>query len=182
MGLRKAFSNRHGCEVWSFDAYTADGRRIRRGGFRTKADAELAYGVFSRRRAFQQAGVLGDEQPDREIEMLMWNAPGGRLPYKPGIVGGISELLVCADLLRQGYDVYRSVTANGECDVIAMRAGFMCRVEVKTGRRTARGETRYKLRANQTGLYDVLAVVFLQECKIDYSPGIAEWFTQARAA
>src|SRR5262249_23930273 len=40
--------------------------------------------------------------------------------------------MVCADLLSKGFDVYRSVSPNSCCDVIACAAGRLLRIEVKS--------------------------------------------------
>lgn len=42
------------------------------------------------------------------------------------------EMLVCADLLRRGFDVYRSVSPNAECDIIARSGKKIVTVEVKS--------------------------------------------------
>jgi hypothetical protein len=50
-----------------------------------------------------------------------------------GTVGAIAELAVCHDLLRRGYAVFRSVSPNCYCDLIARRQTAVLHVEVRTG-------------------------------------------------
>lgn len=93
-----------------------------------------------------------------------------------GSVGGVAELLVCADLLRKGYDVFRSVTNSAACDVVVMRDGLLCRVEVKAGRSLKSGRGTFIIRPSQIGKHDVVAVALLDTSRIIYQPTIEEWF------
>jgi hypothetical protein len=56
-----------------------------------------------------------------------------------GAVGAIGELIVSADLLRYGYEVFRAVSQSCSTDLVALRNGRTMRVEVRTGRRTSTG-------------------------------------------
>lgn len=49
-----------------------------------------------------------------------------------GAIGTISELIVCSDLLQMGFYVFRSVTPNSPCDLIALIGGNAIQIEVKT--------------------------------------------------
>lgn len=49
-----------------------------------------------------------------------------------GKVGAIAELVVCADLIRRGFEVFRSVSQDCSCDLIVLKDGQAQRVEVKT--------------------------------------------------
>ncbi len=72
--------------------------------------------------------------------------------------GALSEMIVCSDLLRKGYHVYRNVSASGPCDLIATRSEDLIRVEVKSGYLLPSGKLSYpKPRPHYT--YDILAVV-----------------------
>jgi hypothetical protein len=72
--------------------------------------------------------------------------------------GAVSELLASADLLRRGYDVFRAVSPQCPCDLVAMRDGVCLRVEVRTGTPyLATGTVGVPLR--ETDRFDVLAVV-----------------------
>lgn len=61
---------------------------------------------------------------------------GFNLP-KP-TVGAMSEMLVCTDLLKEGYHVFRAVSPACPCDLIALKDETV-RVEVKTGWSTPEG-------------------------------------------
>lgn len=51
-----------------------------------------------------------------------------------GAIGAMNELLVCADLTRRGYHVFRAVSPSAPCDLMMLSpAGDKLRVEVKTG-------------------------------------------------
>jgi hypothetical protein len=70
----------------------------------------------------------------------------------PTFVGASSELLVCSDLLRAGYEVFRSVSLNCSCDLVAMKDGEIIRVECKTG-------YKKQIPSADRKKYDVLAAV-----------------------
>ena len=48
------------------------------------------------------------------------------------VVGARSELLVCADLLSQGFQVYRNVSPTGVTDLVAIKKSYVFMVQVKT--------------------------------------------------
>ena len=50
-----------------------------------------------------------------------------------GQVGAMSELYVCADLIKRGFDVFRSVSPACFCDLIAIKNDKVFKIEVKTG-------------------------------------------------
>jgi len=50
-----------------------------------------------------------------------------------GTVGAISELLVCSDLMKKGYSVFRALSASCFCDAIAMKGDETLKVEIRTG-------------------------------------------------
>ncbi|GIH07394.1 hypothetical protein Rhe02_54610 [Rhizocola hellebori] len=47
-------------------------------------------------------------------------------------VGAASELRVCAELMRRGYQVFRCESSSAPFDLVAHKAGSLWRVEVKT--------------------------------------------------
>lgn len=86
-------------------------------------------------------------------------------------MGGISELLVCIDLLERGFDVYRSVTVGGLCDIVAVNRENLktLRVEVKSARRAINGKP---VNGSTIGnKFDVLARVFPGRV-VEYEPDI----------
>ncbi len=78
--------------------------------------------------------------------------------------------------ISKGYDVYRSVAPVGDCDIIILKQRRLCRIEVKTARRTPSGRARYNQDTCRPESYDILALVFLQESLIQYQPSIEAWF------
>lgn len=79
--------------------------------------------------------------------------------------GATSELLAAADLLRQGYEVFRALSPSASCDLIAMKAGTTYRVQVRTGQRYA---PTGKLHCSRAGAYDLLVVVDLKTGELIY--------------
>lgn len=73
-------------------------------------------------------------------------------------VGGASELIVCAELLRRGIPVYRACTFVSAADLVADISGILTRIEVKSVRRNANGSLRM-VTPRDKSLYDVLAMV-----------------------
>lgn len=59
----------------------------------------------------------------------------GRLGLSPGTAGAVGEMVVCVDLLRQGFEVFRAVSPSCSCDLIALRDKHSWRVEVKQAQR-----------------------------------------------
>jgi hypothetical protein len=85
--------------------------------------------------------------------------------YVPcGTIGALGELLVAADLLRKGYEVFRSVSPSCSADIMIYRDGKSKRVEVRTGHRQNSG----KINANRIHRADILAIVLIDQ--IVYEP------------
>lgn len=83
-------------------------------------------------------------------------------------VGSINEMLVCIDLLRRGFSVYREVSP-GNCDLAVVLNNKLYRVEVTTGTFNASGKLSYPKK--NTDNFDFLAVVTLGDI-IHYFPEI----------
>lgn len=86
-------------------------------------------------------------------------------------IGAAHELMVCADLVRRGFHVFRAVSPDTPCDIIALRSDCQTfRVEVKTAQRQPGGQPRpvtgKRLRTDQ---HDVLALV-CHNGEITYRP------------
>lgn len=77
-------------------------------------------------------------------------------------------MLVCADLLLKGYAVFRAVSPACSCDLIVLKDGKLCRVEVTTGHRRDNGKVNCPLKT--PGAYDVLAIVVDDGKEIVYEP------------
>lgn len=46
--------------------------------------------------------------------------------------GALSEMIACAWLLQQGYEVYRNISAHGLADLVAIKEGRILQIDVKT--------------------------------------------------
>ena len=114
--------------------------------------------------------------------VLTWNPVLGDEGCRKGNLGAMSELMVCADLLKRGFDVYRSVTRTGLFDLIAAKNGIVCRVEVKTAHKLSQGGLSSRFRPNQIGTHDIAAYVLIREGKIQYSRDIQKWFDEKESA
>lgn len=88
----------------------------------------------------------------------------------PGDVGAAHEMLVCVDLLRKGYQVYRSVSPSASFDLAVFRQGELTAVEVTTGLYSPQGGIVHP--PKDTSRFDVLAVV-MRDGKIIYKPDIS---------
>lgn len=118
----------------------------------------------------------GNNQPFKREMMFGETVPTVRL--QTSLTGAVSELVVCIDLLRRGYDVYRSVAATGACDVIALKRGCSapCRVEVKTATKGRYGDLKFNVPEWQKDCHDVVALTVLRDGSIEYQPDIEKWF------
>jgi hypothetical protein len=91
-----------------------------------------------------------------------------------GTVGAIGELLVGADLLARGYEVFRALSPACSCDLAILRDGVLLAVEVRTGYRGKSGKVSWQRR----GLSDevqwaVLLVNREGEREIVYDPPLS---------
>ncbi len=81
--------------------------------------------------------------------------------------GTISELMVCADLLSKGYEVFRSVSPTASFDLVAHKRNKngthkLIRIEVTTGRDTTTFIGKKGVgfgKGRHTDKYDVVAVM-----------------------
>lgn len=85
----------------------------------------------------------------------------------PSTIGAISEMLVCADLLKRRYEVYRAISPACSSDLVIHKNGKLERVEVRTSRLGLNGEA--KCAAPKAGRFDILAMV-LRSGEITYQP------------
>lgn len=94
----------------------------------------------------------------------------GSVSAYPGLstasVGALHELLVCADLLKRGFHVFRAVSPSCSCDLAILDGSRLLRIEVTTGYKSASGSLSFPEHSPQN--YDVLAVVSAGE--ISYFP------------
>jgi len=86
-----------------------------------------------------------------------------------GTVGAIGELMVASDLMQRGYHVFRALSPNAPCDIVAFRAAESpIKIEVKTGSRRPDGTLAYP---NPQHPFDVLAVALVGG-EVVYQPPI----------
>jgi hypothetical protein len=86
----------------------------------------------------------------------------------PSTVGALRELIAASDLMKKGWEVFRSMSPACPCDLIIMSRNVMLRVEVRTGRRKKAGG----IFVPKHGDYDILAVVIRANDEVLYfGPG-----------
>lgn len=90
----------------------------------------------------------------------------------PMTVGAIGEFRICIDLLERGFEVFRSVSPNCSCDLVALGPEGMVRIEVKTGKLNTETGSVYGGNPNDCRA-DVLAVA-CRTGEIRYRP-LKEW-------
>lgn len=104
-----------------------------------------------------------------------WVALQGRPPLSAQTTGAVAELVVAADLMRRGYEVFRALSPSCSCDLAVLRDGLLVRVEVRTGNRLTSGDVCVPLRERDKGRHDVMAVYVAKDAAIEYSPkGVIE--------
>lgn len=90
-------------------------------------------------------------------------AVGPREPVKwaipTGSVGAMNEMLVAADLLRRGYEVFRAVSPCAPCDLLVLSGALLLRVEVRSTVRDRYGWLARRQRRKDVGRYDIRADV-----------------------
>lgn len=83
-------------------------------------------------------------------------------------IGAMHEMLVCADLLGKGYEVFKSISPHSSCDIAIIKDGNLLRVEVTTGQILS-SSGKVCRPHKDFSRFDVLAVV-LRNGKINYEP------------
>lgn len=73
--------------------------------------------------------------------------------------GAVSELVVCTELARAGYHVYRAESPSAPFDLVAYRDGQCLRVEVKGIGQQAKEKFAPSFSWPRNSLWDLLAVV-----------------------
>lgn len=99
------------------------------------------------------------------------NAAGVHRPLAlpAGSTGAVGELLVAADLLQHGFQVFRACSPSALWDLTAWRDGRFYRVECRTG--TVHGDRVYYAK-KPTDAGDVYAVVVPTRLGVEYHPDI----------
>jgi hypothetical protein len=107
----------------------------------------------------------------KACRMKIWgenNRPASTNGVSSSTTGAIHELMVCVDLMRRGYMVFRSMSPNCKCDLIAMDTVETYRLEVTTGYRGMDGKLIY-IKKPADYLYDSLVLVEA-DGRITYQP------------
>lgn len=96
---------------------------------------------------------------------------GNGSPFKhisTGTVGALGELLVSADLMKKGYEVYRALSPSSSCDVLILKNNKMNTVEIRTGYRSTDGK---KITTNRVNIKaNILATIIHSTNEIIYEP------------
>lgn len=92
-----------------------------------------------------------------------------RLDLPAPTVGALAELVVGADLMRRGYEVFRSLSPAASCDLAILGPEGLRRVEVRTAYRTKHG-----VQVKTNGRYDLFAAVIHCENLIIYTPPLED--------
>lgn len=87
-----------------------------------------------------------------------------------GTTGTVGELIVAADLLKRGFSVYKSLSPNAPCDLIAIKKGKIIKVEVTNGYKRKDGRIMHGKKDHHYS-FDILAIV-IDKNDISYSPDI----------
>jgi Holliday junction resolvase-like predicted endonuclease len=96
-----------------------------------------------------------------------------KLKLPAATIGTISEMIVCQDLLRLGYYVFRSVSPNSPFDVIASKNGSLIKIEVRTASKKIDGSLNVnKKTGHENDMYNTIAAVFIGPGEIKYTPAI----------
>lgn len=84
-------------------------------------------------------------------------------------VGSRNELIACAWLLEQGYEVFRNVSQHGEIDIIAMRGDDILKLDIKSGSSLQSGEISASKISNTQFLLGVKRLIVMPDgrCVID---------------
>lgn len=174
-GIVHGWSVRKQRMLWGFDAYINE-RRIRRLRYDSRELAETELRILQLKGDCERYGLPVDDA-ETEIPEKIWQRFETVVECKIGAIGATAELLVAADLLRRGYDVYRSVASNADCDLIVGRYKKLCRIEVKSAV-VRDGYVRFKSHRMNLLAHDVLALCFLRDFRIEYRPPIERWFDE----
>lgn len=62
-----------------------------------------------------------------------WNGIYPKGTISTGTSGAIGELVVCGKLLAFGYEVFRAVSPATSCDLLVLKNGRTCSIEVRRG-------------------------------------------------
>lgn len=120
---------RPGHEYWFGEWWE---RRESAGGARLKSKHMSANLGFCSETTEQEARDLMRKAIRREKIQHLEQHPILHRSLQLSIRNGTAvEMLACADLFQQGYEVYKSLCPSAKCDLLALKDGRVTRVEVK---------------------------------------------------
>jgi len=96
--------------------------------------------------------MAGGIAPQRRVRRLTSNKK------RPGRIGAVGELLVAADLMRRGHEIYRPVAADCPTDLLCLRRGSTRVIRVQVRARST--VLFYKFPTKRDA--DILAIVDLR--------------------
>lgn len=105
----------------------------------------------------------------------------GAVALAKGDIGAVTELMVCADLVRSGHDVYRAVTQSSPADIIVWANERPYRIEVKAAQVNPESGRWIHGASQKTGKFDILALV-APSGQIRYKPPIPIGVKKTRKA
>lgn len=98
---------------------------------------------------------------------------GSGLELASGTTGAIAELLISADLMRKGWNVFRALSPSCPCDLIIMRDNIIKRIEVRSGYRLpSTGNLGFPKKNSDLGKSDHFAIYVHRTGEICYLPEI----------
>jgi predicted AAA+ superfamily ATPase len=83
-----------------------------------------------------------------------------------GNIGAIGEVMVCQDLMRKNYDVFRAISPASKIDLIATKDKVIYKIEVRTGQYKKNNTLWYTTNKHA----DIMAIVTFIDNKIHYFP------------
>ena len=123
------------------------------------SDSAREMGI-SRQRVYQLAREMGlkfrRERHGGEPRLVTGGIPVSRV--SPSVAGKISELLVAADLMARGWQVFFPVYSNKGHDIVAIKNDKIITVEVRSGSKSKTGLVScYKRPEDHSDHYGIVA-------------------------
>lgn len=110
----------------------------------------------------------------RASNARIYARPKRDIPLSTGAAGALAELLICADLIAKGYEVFRAVSQASSCDILLLSPNGTKRVEVRSALRRLDGSISVPAQAKDIGRYDIMACVTPDGCIAYFDPDSVE--------
>lgn len=88
-----------------------------------------------------------------------------------GTIGAISELMACADLMKNGYEVFRAMSPSSNSDVIGIKDGIVHLYEVRTGNYSETSKGILLTWSNVRSEGKEMLVITFRDNKVHHIPG-----------